>query len=161
MELDLFEYGYLVEDTDPNATKMKVYIPKIMGGMAPSATPTKTSIDTNSLMNDGDSSGGEDVSVDNSVQTQNYIEAPVTLAYSHEHSFHNCPGNCVNVSHPCSCPGSSTLAPCPHFHHDHHFRHMDEKGKVPKGSRVICLIMNKNPKDVRVTRLCCDFPGEF
>ena len=35
--IELFEYGYLVEDTDPCATSMKVYVPKLSGTKTPSA----------------------------------------------------------------------------------------------------------------------------
>lgn len=147
-DFDQLEYCYLVEDTDPEAMTMKIYVPKLMGNMSMGNKKTKVSVDTNSLMNSDDT-------VDSSVETQNYITAKVQDSYMHKHSFHDCPGNCPNVSHNNTCGSSSILNSCPHFHHDHHFPHLGDHGKIPKGAQMICCIMNKNIKDIIVTRMWC------
>ena len=82
---------------------------------------------------------------------------------AHRHKFHDCTpqaANCPNATHSAfTChSGTSCLKPCPHFHHDHHFPHVDDKGKIPKGSRVILLFMNHDINDAIVTRLECKFP---
>lgn len=147
-DFDQLEYCYLVEDTDPEAMTMKIYVPKLMGNMSMGNKKTKVSVDTNSLMNSDDT-------VDSSVETQNFITARVQDSYMHKHSFHDCPGNCPNTSHSNTCGSNSLLASCPHFHHDHHFPHLGDHGKIPKGAQLICCIMNKNIKDIIVTRMWC------
>ena len=147
-QLNQLEYCYLVEDTDPKATQMKIFIPKLMGGIKPSGTTGNKQISTGALMNEG-------VNVSSSVSTQNYIVAKVVDPYEHKHKHHDCPGNCVNSSHSNTCCGSSILAPCPHFHHDHHFPHIGEYGIIPSGTKMICLVMDGNLKDIWVTRFLC------
>lgn len=148
-DLEQFEYCYLVEDTDPEATTMKIFIPKLMGNMSMGNNKSSKSVNKQALMNDD--GGG----IDSSVETQNYIVAKVQDPYMHKHKHHDCPGNCVNVSHDNTCPSTSILKPCNHFHHDHHFPHLGEYGKIPKGAQMICCIMNKNVKDIIVTRMWC------
>ena len=151
-EFNQLEYCYLVEDTDPEAMEMKIFIPALMGGMGGySNQKKKKSVNTDALINSDDS----DTEVDSSVSTQGYILARVQDSYQHKHKHHDCPGNCPNVSHGNTCGSSSKLSPCPHFHHDHHFPHEGEYGKIPKGAQMICLIMNKNPKDIIITRMLC------
>ena len=149
-QLNQLEYCYLVEDTDPKATQMKIFIPKLMGGIKPSGSTGNKQINTGALMNDGDG-----VSVAASVSTQNYILAKVVDPYEHKHKHHDCPGNCVNSSHGNTCCGTSILSPCPHFHHDHHFPHIGEYGIIPSGTKMICLVMDGNLKDIWVTRFLC------
>ena len=153
-ELNQLEYCYLVEDTDPEAMERKIFIPKLMGAMgSPSNKKSKKSVNTDALMNSDDS----DTEVDSSVSTQGYILAPVQDSYQHKHKHHDCKGNCPNTSHGNTCGSSSKLAVCPHFHHDHHFPHLGDYGKIPAGAQMICLIMNKNPKDIYITRMLCKF----
>ena len=52
--LNQFEYCYLVEDTDPCATEMKIYVPKLMGQKTGSANTNKASVDQTSFMNSSD-----------------------------------------------------------------------------------------------------------
>ena len=148
-DFEQFEYCYLVEDTDPEATSMKIFVPKLMGNMSMSNKTSKKNVNKQCLMNDDDSG------VDSSVQTQNFIVGKVQDPYMHKHSFHDCPGNCPNVQHGNTCGSESILSPCPHFHHDHHFPHLGEHGKIPAGAQLICCIMNKNIKDIIVTRMWC------
>ena len=51
MDLQQLEYCYLVEDTDPAATSMKICIPKLMSNISPSNKSQKKSDNTNVLMN--------------------------------------------------------------------------------------------------------------
>lgn len=83
------------------------------------------------------------------------------MPLAHRHSFHDCPGNCVNLVHGAQtcCPGTSDLKVCHHFHHDHHFPHEGDKGLIPKGSRLICMFMNHDPNDCIVTRMEVMFPN--
>ena len=55
--LDQFEYCYLVEDTDPCATQMKIYVPKLMGQKTGSANTNQSGVDQTSFMNSGDCPG--------------------------------------------------------------------------------------------------------
>lgn len=150
--INQFEYCYLVEDTDPEATEMKIYIPKLMGLRSMSNTPQNSSVNTNTIKNEN---GGD---ASKSVTKQGYIVAPVQEPYMHKHKHHDCPGNCVNESHDNTCgKSSSKLAPCPHFHHDHHFRHLGDYGVTPAGTQLICCIMDHNIKDIIITRMWCKF----
>lgn len=148
-QMNQFEYCYLVEDTDPEAMEMKIFIPKLMGGgMSMSNASGTKSFNANALKNTETKSSG-------SVGTQNYIVAKVQDSYMHKHKHHDCPGNCVNVCHGNTCSSSSILKPCGHFHHDHHFPHVGEYGKIPAGAQMICCIMNGNIKDIIITRMWC------
>nr|DAR84738.1 MAG TPA: hypothetical protein [Caudoviricetes sp.] len=154
--LNQFEYCYLVEDTDPCARTMKIYVPKLMGQKNASNSTTNASIDQSSFINSQDSR----LESSSNVQSANYIVARVQLPLAHRHKFHDCPGNCPNKVHDAQtcCPGTSTLKDCPHFHHDHHFPHLGDKGLMPKGTRLICMFMNDDPNDCIVTRLEVMFP---
>jgi hypothetical protein len=158
------EWCYLVEDTDPEATEVKIYIPKLMGNMSMDSKQQKATVNTTALKNsapasDGNSGGNTQEAtssnVSGSVTKQNYIVAKMQDPLMHQHKHHNCPGNCPNTNHSNTCGSSSILSSCPHYHHDHHLPHEGEYGKVPAGAKMICLIMNKNLKDVIVTRLWC------
>lgn len=161
--LNQFEYGYLVEDTDRNATSMKIFIPKLMGVEGGGTGRGSVSVDKGIVMNKDKNSVG----TTSSVATKQYMDVPVVLPYEHQHPEHNCQGyngqnNCPNTNHQNKChhPGPSILAPCPHDHHDHHFPHLGGRyGKIPAGSRVIVMFMDNNVNDCRVTRMICDFPN--
>lgn len=155
--LDQFEYCYLVEDTDPCATQMKIYVPKLMGQKTGSANTNQSGVNQTSFMNSGDCK----LESSSQVQSANYIVARVQMPLAHRHSFHDCPGNCVNLVHGAQtcCPGTSDLKVCHHFHHDHHFPHEGETGLIPKGSRLICMFMNHDPNDCIVTRMEVMFPN--
>lgn len=155
-EMDQFEYCYLAEETSPDATEMKIFVPKLMGNMSPGNKKSSKSVNTKALMNTSGDDGG-DAGCSSSVSTQNYIVARVQDPYYHKHSFHDCPGNCPNTSHCNTCGSSSQLNVCHHFHHDHHFKHMGEKGNIPKGARLICCIMNHDINDIIVTRMLCEW----
>ena len=151
-DINQFEYCYLVEDTEPTATEMKIYVPKLMGLISMNNTPQDESVMVNCVKN---TNKGD---VDGNATTQGFIVAKVQDTYSHEHKHHNCPGNCPNESHDNDCgKSSSILAPCPHFHHDHHFPHKDDYGMIPAGAQLICCIMDHNIKDIIVTRMWCKF----
>ena len=152
-DINQFEYCYLTEDTDPEATYMKIYVPKLMGMIDMNNKPEQDSVAASIIKN-----ANSDVS--NSATTQGFILAKVQEPYMHKHPHHDCPGNCINVSHPNTCGSSSKLADCPHFHHDHHFRHRKAYGKIPAGTQLICCIMDHNIKDIIVTRMWCRFPEE-
>ena len=158
-KLELFEYGYLVEDTDPTAEVFKVYVPKLQGNTQGGSGKSKERIDSSNFANSSDS----DLESADSAGTKEYIEVPVSPEYmiAHRHNFHDCPNNCVNAVHSAmTChSGTSNLKPCPHFHHDHHWPHTEEMGKIPKDSRVIILFMNHDVNNGLVTRLECKFPS--
>ena len=86
--LDQFEYCYLVEDTDPCATQMKIYVPKLMGQKTGSANTNQSGVDQTSFMNSGDCK----LESSSQVQSANYIIARVQMPLAHRHSFHDCPG---------------------------------------------------------------------
>lgn len=150
---DQIEYCYLVEDTDPRAQQVKIFIPKLMGEKTMGADAEMKDVDTSAVMNEGD------IGVKSNVPTQNYIIAKMQDPYAHEHKHHNCPGNCINEKHTNSCGCTSILEPCPHFHHDHHLphegEHAGEDGFVPAGAQMLCVIMNNNVKDIIVLRAWC------
>jgi len=160
-KLELMEYGYLVEDTDPTADVFKVYIPKLQGATSPGSGSSSSSIDGSSFANSSDSS----LEGAGSASEKQYIEARVSpeIMIAHRHKYHDCPGNCVNQVHTASTchTGTSTLKPCPHFHHDHHWPHTGdgETGKIPANTRVIVIFMNHDVNDALVTRLIADFPS--
>ena len=155
--LELFEYAYLVEDTDPCATSMKIYVPKLAGTKAPGNSSNKSSVNQSMIGNSSDSTLQEA----SSAGGQSYITARVAMPLAHRHKHHDCPGNCINEVHSASTchEGISCLKPCPHFHHDHHFPHVGAWGLIPKGSRVIVLFMNHDVNDAIITRLECKFPS--
>ena len=156
--LQQFEYCYLVEDTDPRAREMKIYIPKLMGQMSGGNKKVSKPIDKSSIINASDCDTGSA----SSVQSANYILAPVQLELAHRHKLHDCPGNCINLVHSAmTChSGTSTLKPCPHFHHDHHFPHTTDGtgGVIPANTQLICMFMDQNPNNCIVTRIWCKFP---
>lgn len=155
-QLELLEYAFLSEDTDPCASVFKLYVPKLAGTMNNTSSTEMVISDSSSIANDTGSGGN------NSSEKGSLIEARVSpeIMIAHRHDFHDCPGNCVNQTHQCqTChSGHGTLKPCQHYHHDHHWPHLGTNGMIPKGSRVIVLFMNHDPKDGIVTRLICDFP---
>ena len=156
-KLEILEYGFLVEDTDPCATTFKVYVPKLLGNKTGSASKSSSSTDTSSIAND-DFSGKS-----STTESAGCIEARVSpeIMIAHRHKFHDCPGNCVNLTHTAfTCHGGvSNLKVCNHWHHDHHWPHVGDKGMIPANSRVIVAFMNHDPNDAIVTRLICDFPN--
>ena len=158
-KLELLEYGYLAEDTDPTAEVFKVYVPKLQGKTQGGSGTKSERIDDSAFANSSDSElAGAD-----SASSQEYIEVPVSpeIMIAHRHKFHDCPNNCINAVHTAhTChSGISELKPCPHFHHDHHWPHVEEMGKIPKDSRVIVLFMNHDINNALVTRLECKFPS--
>ena len=158
-KLELLEYGFLYEDTDPTASVFKVRIPKLQGSAPAGAGSQKSSIDGSNFANDSST----EMQSAKTASEKPYLELRVSpeIMIAHRHSYHDCPGNCVNAVHSAfTChAGTSNLKPCPHFHHDHHWPHVGKNGKIPKNSRVIVLFMNHDPKDGLVTRLICDFPS--
>ena len=157
-KLNQFEYCYLVEDTDPCATTMKIYVPKLQAQQTGSAEPIEQPINDSSFLNTEESK----LQNSNNVTKANYITARVTLPLAHRHDFHDCEGcPCPNAEHNLSTchPGTGYLVLCEHYHHDHHFPHVGEKGKIPAGTKMICMFMNDNPADCYVTRMLCDMPG--
>lgn len=159
-KVELFEYGYLVKDTHPCATTFEVYVPKLQGNTAGSDKSTKSNIDSSNIANNGetDFGGGNSTSEKGSITVR---VSPETMI-AHRHSYHDCPGTpCPNATHDAvtCCPGISTLKPCPHFHHDHHWPHKGSSGMIPANSRVIILFMNHDPNDGIVTRIECKFPS--
>lgn len=158
MSLNLFEYGFLVEDTPANARTMKVSCPKITAMKGDGSKPAQSSVNSDGLANDS----MVDVGSANTATTSDYITAKVVLELAHRHKFHDCwpiGSNCVNQCHTAvtCCPGCSDLSECHHYHHDHHFPH-NKAGKIPKGTKVILLFMDNNVNDCYVTRLWCEFP---
>lgn len=154
-DVNQFEYCYLVEDTDPTATEMKIYIPKIMGLIKMNNTPENEQVNIECIKNFNGNAGAN-----SSATTQGFIVAKVQEPYEHKHKHHDCPDNCVNISHDNSCGSSSLLDVCHHFHHDHHFRHRGEYGLIPAGTQLICCIMDHNIKDIIITRMWCKFLEE-
>lgn len=156
-KLELLEYGYLVEDTDPCASKFKIYVPKLQGNTTGSKNTQTETTDNSQIANDDAPSGSS------SSSTSGYITARVSpeIMIAHRHKFHDCPGNCVNLTHDAqTChPGTSHLKVCHHFHHDHHWPHVGDKGMIPANSKVIVAFMNHSMNDAIVTRLICDFPN--
>ena len=155
MHLNQFEYAYLVEDTDPCARVMKVECPKLTAMLNGGNTPNNESVDKGLIVNDTEST----VNPAGSVTKADYIVARVVLEHAHRHKFHDCipqSPNCVNKVHGGSKP--CKLKPCKHHHHDHHFPHLGDFGKIPKGTKVIVMFMDNNPNDCYVTRLWCEFP---
>jgi hypothetical protein len=159
-KVELFEYGYLVRDEDPTAKTFEIYVPKLQGNTTGSAKSSSSSIDNSSFANSSDSDfGGGNKSTE-----KGSIKARVSdeIMIAHRHSYHDCEGcPCPNKNHPGdSChPVTGHLNPCNHFHHDHHWPHLGENGKVPANSRVIVLFMNHDINDAIVTRIECKFPG--
>ena len=158
-KVELFEYGFLVEDTDPTASVFKVRVPKLQGSTSSSAKSSSSSIDGSNFANDSDTQLQSSSTAKEGGPLNIRVSPEIMIA--HRHSYHDCPGNCVNATHSAfTChSGTSNLKPCPHFHHDHHWPHVGENGKIPAGSRVIILFMNHDPNDGLVTRLICDFPS--
>lgn len=156
-QLELLEYGFLAEDTDPCATTMKVIIPKLQGMSTGSSNKNSSKVDSSAFANSSDSK----LQSSNTSSEQGYITARVAMELAHRHKFHDCPGNCPNATHDAiTChSGTSHLVPCPHFHHDHHFPHVGDKGKIPANSKVIVCFMNHDVNEALVTRLICDFPN--
>lgn len=155
-KLNQFEYGFLVEDTDPRARTMKVECPKLTGTLAGGDKPTNNPVQKSAMLNDSSS----ELQSASSVSTKDFIVAKVCLELAHRHYFHDCPGTpCPNATHDAvTCHGgTSHLVPCPHYHHDHHFPH-DGNNVIPKGTKVILLFMDENVNDCYVTRLWCEFP---
>ena len=157
-KLNQFEYGFLVEDTDPRARVMKVECPKLTGTLSGGDKPTNNPIQKSNMLNDSES----ELQSSDTVSSKDYIEAKVSLELAHRHKWHDCTPqspNCVNAVHTAftCCPGTSDLKPCYHYHHDHHFPHNSE-GMIPKGTKVILLFMDDNVNDCYVTRLWCEFP---
>lgn len=155
--LNQFEYCYLVEDTDPCARTMKIRVPKLHGNMTSSATGSTQSVNKSGISNSSESSVDSTATVQDTGGT---ITARVSLELAHRHSFHDCPGNCVNLVHTAqTChSGTSNLKVCHHYHHDHHFPHSGETGKIPAGTKMICMFMDNNVNDCFVTRMLCDMP---
>ena len=157
-ELNLFEWGYLAEDTDPQAQTMKVYIPKIHGKMTGSDNVDNESVDNSAFANDSSS----EVSASQNVEKPKFVVCDVALEFAHRHKWHDCPGTpCPNATHDAVVchTGTSHLKKCLHYHHDHHFPH-DEKTKlIPKGAKVIVLFMDKDLSQGIVTRMWCEFGG--
>lgn len=148
------EYCELAEDTDPEALTMKIFVPKLQGLMNMTSEAQSSSVNTSVVLNDD--GGG----VSSSVNSQAPIIAKVVDPPQHKHPHHDCQGTpCPNASHPNTCCGDSILNPCAHYHHDHHFPHPGAKGKIPAGTKMICIMMNDNPKDIWVTRWLCEWPG--
>jgi hypothetical protein len=156
-KVNQFEYGYLVEDTDPCARTMKVSCPKLNGMQSGSSGTSNEPVSKSAFANDSSSS----LDSNSTVSGQEYITAKVTLELAHRHSFHDCDGcPCPNKVHSASTchPGISCLKPCNHYHHDHHFPHLGETGMIPKGTKVILLFMDPAGNDAYVTRFWCEFP---
>ena len=160
-DFDQIEYCFLAEDTEPEAVEVKICIPKLMGQMSMGNETTKTPVDKTAVMND------DGCGVKGSTETQNYIIAKMQDPYEHKHGHHDCQSkitgqdNCPNKTHNDSCGCTSHLKNCDHFHHDHHLPHkgqygeMGRGGYVPKGTQMICVIMNRNIKDIIVLRAWC------
>lgn len=157
-QLEILEYAFLAEDTDPCAEVFKIYVPKLQGNTQGGSSSNTETTDSSAISNDTNSG-----STSSTAEKQQYINARVSPEYmiAHRHKFHDCPGNCVNLTHTAqTChSGTSTLKVCHHFHHDHHWPHVGDKGMIPAGSRVIVAFMNHDPNDAIVTRLICDFPS--
>lgn len=156
-QLNQFEYGYLVKDTDPCARTMEVYCPKLNAMQSGSASSSNEPVSKSAFANDSSSS----LAASGSVSAKESITAKVVLELAHRHPFHDCPGtpcpNKVHTAHTCH-DGISKLKPCHHYHHDHHFPHMGETGLIPKGTKVILLFMDPAGNDAYVTRFWCEFP---
>lgn len=155
-KLNQFEYCYLVEDTDPCAREMKIYVPKLQAQTTGSSKSATTGVDQSSFMNADDCK----LQSSNKVESAGYIVAPVALELAHRHKIHDCPGNCPNATHDAvTChTGTSHLKPCPHFHHDHHFPHDESTGMIPANTQMICMFMGENATDCIITRMWCKFP---
>lgn len=156
-KMNQFEWCYLVEDTPSTAREMKIHIPKLQGKNPPSDKANATSVNADSFANSNESK----LSSDKKIEQGGPIVAKVQLELAHRHKFHDCEGcPCPNKDHPGDCCHSVTghLNMCNHYHHDHHFPH-NKKGMIPKGTKMICLIMDENTNDVIVTRLWCEFPS--
>lgn len=162
IQLDQFEYAYAAESFKPDATSIKVYIPKLMSTISANGnTQTKQ-------INNGVFANGANCKVTgaSSVSAQNYINARVVDPRNHTHPWLFCfnakygTNNCPNTSHANTChhPGESILAPCQHDHW--HFDFPNEKnggGDIPAGAKLIVFFMNGNINDCWVTRFICHY----
>lgn len=156
-KVELLEYGFLTKDTDPCAEVFNVYVPKLQGLTTGGSNTTTESTDTSKIANDTNSGGSASTSQSHGTD----IKVSPEIMIAHRHKFHDCPGNCVNLTHDAiTChPGTSHLKVCHHFHHDHHWPHVGEKGMIPANTKVIVLFMNHDPNNGLVTRLIADFPN--
>ena len=154
-EFDQIEYCYLAEDTDPDAMTMEVYIPKLQGDMSMGNGESNEGVNKSAVMN------ADGACVSEQCTCKKSITARVQDSYHHKHGHHDCPGNCPNISHSNTCGSTSKLAVCKHFHHDHHFPHRGDYGMIPAGAQMLCIIMNKNIKDIIVTRMWCRWGDEI
>lgn len=155
-QYDQIEYCELAEDTSVEALTMKIFVPKLQGLMNMTTEAQDSSVNKNIVINDD--GGG----VSSSCKNNAPIVARVVDPPMHKHSHHDCEGcPCPNASHGNTCGSSSILSVCPHYHHDHHFPHPgdDRVGTIPAGTKMICIMMNNNPKDIWVTRWLCEWPG--
>lgn len=162
IHLNQFEYAYAVEDFDPAAEYIKVYIPKLMGSVQASPKSQKTTLDRSTFAN----SPNCKVTGSSSVSSQGYILARVVDKRNHTHPQLFCfnpvygTNNCVNRSHSNTChhPGSSILAPCKHDHWHYDFNNEPVGGgNIPAGAKLIVMFMDGNLTDCWVTRFICHY----
>lgn len=158
--LNLIEYGTLKDDTDPNADIVEVIIPKLAGTVSSPDEDQTGQVDKSKFINSNDST----INASDSGTKNGVIKARVVHSGAHRHEeIHDCwpiDKKCVNWVHDAftCCPGTSTLEECKHFHHDHHMPHLEDKGMVPKGTKVMVLFMDYDPNDAWLLRWCFEFP---
>ena len=160
LELNMFEYATLAEDTDPNATEVKVIVPKLSGAMDSPENEQEKQVDQSKFANSSDSK----LESGSSSKVSGAITVKVVHSGAHRHKHHDCwpqSSNCPNATHTAfTChSGTSDLVTCMHFHHDHHMPHLAEFGMIPKGTKVIVLFMDNNPNDGYLTRWLFEFPN--
>ena len=83
-QLELLEYGFLAEDTDPCATTMKVIIPKLQGMSTGSSNKNSSKVDSSAFANSSDSK----LQSSNTSSEQGYITARCS---------HRCPCHSLNI----------------------------------------------------------------
>lgn len=162
VHLNQFEYAYAVEDFDPEAEFIKVYIPKLMSNITAQPKTQKSAVNRSVFINSSECK----VSSAANVAAQGYILARVVDKRNHQHPHLFCyntkygKNNCVNKSHSNTChhPGSSILAPCMHDHWHYHFNNEPVNGgNIPAGAKLIVMFMDNNINDCWVTRFICHY----
>lgn len=162
IEFNQFEYAYSVEPFDPEATEIKVYIPKLMGNSEASPKTAPKTINKNVFCN----SNSCQVTNASSITSQGYIVAKVVDKVNHQHPHLHC----VNTKYGCdNCPNrvhsndghhspNSYLKKCYHDHWHYHFNNEPcGGGPIPAGAKLIVMFMNNDINDCWVTRFICHY----
>ena len=162
VQINQLEYAYAVENFDPAAEYIKVYVPKLMGNMEAKPKVENKPINSSTFGNGADCPA----TGSSSIKAQGYIVARVVDKRNHTHPWYFCnhpkygTDNCPNRAHCNTChhPGSSILAPCYHDHWDYDFNNEPVGGgMIPAGAKLIAMFMDNNINDCWVTRFICHY----